>query len=171
MDYPRPSGYELTGHDDNFDHIELMARSPSGEIVRREFVRMGDQQRIRAFASECNCAGFVALHSICVYAKAERASRYAVPFYLHIRCLNDLERARKCLIESGEQLAIEMDTVEESFRAYFDGNDGFDLLVPFQVFDGFYSPWIFPLYTAMAKKHASWNPGLIEQGIYSAEYA
>ena len=35
MDYPRPSGHELTGHDDNFDWIELLARSPSGETVAR----------------------------------------------------------------------------------------------------------------------------------------
>jgi hypothetical protein len=40
MECERPDGLALTGHDDHFDRIELMARSPSGGIVERTFVQI-----------------------------------------------------------------------------------------------------------------------------------
>jgi hypothetical protein len=41
MEYERPSGLALTEHHDNFDWIELKARSPSRYIVERAFVQIG----------------------------------------------------------------------------------------------------------------------------------
>ena len=46
MDCERASGLALTGHDDNYDWIELMGQSPSGEIVPRAFVQIGEHKGI-----------------------------------------------------------------------------------------------------------------------------
>jgi len=50
MDCRRPSGLALIGHDDNYDWIELMGQSLSGEIVPRAFVRIGDHKGISEHA-------------------------------------------------------------------------------------------------------------------------
>jgi len=115
MDYQRPSGLALTGHDDNFDCIELMARSPSGEIVARAFVRIGDHEAIEAWPQRFNNTGVS--HSICVYASPTGQARYVVPFYLHTHSENNLDGARRCLIEAGEQVLIQMDGPPDEFRA------------------------------------------------------
>jgi hypothetical protein len=46
MEYERPGGPALTGHDDKFDWVELLAQSPTGEIVQRAWVRIGDHETI-----------------------------------------------------------------------------------------------------------------------------
>ena len=146
MEYERPSGYELTGHDDHFDWIELMARSRSGDIVERTFVQIENHEAIEAWPKRFNNTGLSFSHSICVYAWPTRKSRYVVPFYLHARSENDLDGARRCLIDAGEQVLIQMEGPPASVHWHFDGDNGFELLIPFQVFDAFYSPWVFPLY-------------------------
>jgi hypothetical protein len=79
MDYERPSGRALTGHDDNYDWIELMARSPSGEIVARAFARKGDHEAIGAWRKRFNNTGVS--HSICVYASPTREERVNGPYW------------------------------------------------------------------------------------------
>jgi hypothetical protein len=54
---------------------------------------------------------------------------------------------------------------------YFDGNNGFQLLIPSQIFDAFYSPWIFPLYADMAAQLDRSHPGFLDLSIYSQDYA
>jgi hypothetical protein len=169
MEFERPSGLALTGHDDNYNWIELMARSPSGEIVARAFVRRGNHEAIGAWRKRFNNAGVS--HSICGYASPARDARYVVPFYLHTRSETDLEGARRCLIEAGEQVLIQMDGPPASGHWFFDGNLGFELLVPFQVFDAFYSPWIFALYADIAAHQDRLQPGFLDLSIYSQDYA
>jgi len=169
MDYERPSGRALTGHDDNYDWIELMARSPSGELLARAFARKGDHETIGAWRERFDNTG--ASHSICVYASPTRKARYVVPFYLHAHSETDLEGAMRCLIEAGEQVSISMDGPPDSMHWYFDGRNGFDLLVPFQVFDAFYSPWTFALYADIAAHQDRLRPGFIDTSIYSQDYA
>lgn len=165
MDYERPSGLALTGHDDNYDCIELIARSPGGEIVARAFVRIGDHEAIEAWPQRFNNTGVS--HSICVYASPTGQARY----YLHTHSENNLDGARRCLIEAGEQVSIQMDCPPASMHWYFDGNRGFELLVPFQIFDAFYSPWIFPLYADIAAQQDRFQPGFLDLSIYSQDYA
>jgi len=171
VEYERPSGYELTGHDDHFDHIELMAQSPRGETVAQAFVRIGDREAIEAWPKRFHNTGLSFSHSICIYAGATRRARYVVPFYLHARSETDLDGARRCLAEAGEQVLIQMDGPPASAHWYFDGNNGFELLIPFQVFDAFYSPWIFPLYADIAAQQDRSHPGFLDLNIYSQDYA
>jgi hypothetical protein len=168
MEYEGPSGLALTGHDDNFEWIELMAQSPSGEIIERTFVQIGDHDAIEAWPQRFGNTGVS--HSICVYAWRSRKARYVVPFYLHARSDDDLEGARRCLVAAGEQVLIQMDGPPASVHWYFDGNNGFELLIPFQVFDAFYSPWIFPLYADIAAQQDRFRPGFLDVSIYSQDY-
>jgi hypothetical protein len=169
MDYPRPSGYELTGHDDDFEWIELMARSQSGEIVKRAWVRIADHEAIEAWSLRFN--GVRVSHSICIYGEPTRRSRYVVPFYLHARSDDDLEGARRYLVAAGDQVLIQMDGPPASVHWYFDGNNGFELLIPWQTFDAFYSPWIFSLYADIAAQLDRSHPGFLDLSIYSQDYA
>ena len=169
MENERPSGLALTGHDDHFDWIELMARSPSGEIVERAWVRIRDHGAVEAWRMRHNNTGVS--HSICVYASPSRKARYVVPLYLRARSDSDLEGARRCLTEAGEQVLIQTQSAPASVYWYFDGNNGFQLLMPFQAFDAFYSPWIFPLYVDLAAHRDRVRPGFIDLSIYSPDYA
>jgi hypothetical protein len=169
MENERPSGLALTGHDDHFDWIELMARSPSGEIVERAWVRIRDHGAIEAWRMRHNNTGVS--HSICVYASPSRKARYVVPLYLRARSDSDLEGARRCLTEAGEQVLIQTQSASASVYWYLDGNNGFQLLMPFQAFDAFYSPWIFPLYADLAAQRDRFRPGFIDLSIYSPDYA
>jgi hypothetical protein len=110
-------------------------------------------------------------HSICVYAKPTRKARYVAPFYLRVRSENDLEGARRCIVAAGEQVLIQMEGPPASVHWYFDGNNGFELLIPWQILDPFYSPWIFPLYADIAAHQDRSHPGFLDLGIYSQDYA
>jgi hypothetical protein len=169
MEYERPSGLARTGHDDTFDWVELLAQSPTGEIVERAWVRIGDHATIEAWLKRFDSA--CVSHSICVYAWPNRKARYVVPFYLHARSENDLEGARQCLSAAGEQVLIQTQAAPASVHWYFDGNNGFELLIPFQVFDAFYSPWVFPLYADIAAQLDRSHPGFLDLSIYLQDYA
>jgi len=170
MECERPSGLALTGNDDHYEWIELIAQSPGGEIVQRVFARIGDHQAIDTWSERFNNTGVSLSHSICVYAKPTRAARYVVPFYLHARSENDLDGARRCLVEAGEQLLIQMEAPSACVHWYFDGHRGFELLLPVQLFDAFYSPWIFDLYADIAAKQGRFQPGFLDLSIYSQDY-
>jgi len=170
MECERPSGFALTGNDDHFEWIELIARSPSGGIVARAFVQIGDHQAIDTWPERSNNTGVLLSHSICIYAEPNRDARYVVPFYLHARSESDLDGARRCLVEAGEQILIQMEAPSACVHWYFDGHNGFQLFIAFRVFDPFYSPWIFDLYADIAAQQDRFQSGFLDLSIYSQDY-
>jgi hypothetical protein len=169
MECERPSGRELTGNDDKFDWIELIAQSPCGAIVARTFIRSDDHEAMEAWPKRFNNAAVS--HSICVYAEPNRQARYVAPFYLHARSEDNLEEPKRCLLKANEQILIAMQAPEDCIHWYFDGNNGYELLIPWQTFDAFYSPWIFDLYADIATQQDRLQPGFLDLSIYSPDYA
>ena len=170
MECERPSGLALTGNDDHYEWIELIARSSSGEIVARAFVRIGDHEAIDTWFKRFSNTRVFLSHSICIYAGPTREARDVVPFYLHARSESDLDGAKRCLVEAGKQLLIQMEAPSACVHWYFDGHNGFELLIPWQTFDAFYSPWIFPLYADIAAQQDRIQPGFLDLSIYSQDY-
>jgi len=168
MDYPRPSGLALTGHDDTFEWIELTARAPRGEVIARTSAQIGNREAINAWCQKFRSTAVS--HSICVYAQPSRRARYVAPFYLYARSESSLEGAKRCITDTGEQVLIEMDAPPACVHWYFDGNTGFELLIPPKVFEAVYSPWIFPLYEDIATHLDRVGPGFLDLSIYSQDY-
>jgi len=160
--------WKSTGRKDNYCWVQLAARQPDGEVIRGDFVRLSDENAFVAWRGRFSDVDV--FYSICAYAEPDARARYAAPLYFHIRSEYGLDAARKATLAVHEPVSYMLDCRVDSPQFYFDGEDGFDLFVPLDVFDAFYSPWIFRLYAQLATLMDSSEEYVVDQDIYHQAY-
>lgn len=153
---------------DNYCWVQLVARQPEGEYVYGNFIQLGDERACSEWSEQFSGRGV--FHSICAYAAPHRRARYVAPLYFHVRSRHGVDVARNGILRLREKVLSMIDCHPDCPQLYFDGKNGFDLVVPFQVFDAFYSPRIFLLYTELAMCMNDRKKYTIDRTIYSEDY-
>jgi hypothetical protein len=151
-----------------YSWVQLAARGPHGEDIRGNFVQLGNKKAVVDWCRQFPDRG--AAHTICVFAEATHRARYVAPLYFHVRSEHGIEAARRGVLETYESVCCTLDCRPDSPQFYFDGEGGFDLVVPFETFDAFYSPYMFTLYAQLAAVMDSSKEYAVDRHIYSRDH-
>ena len=151
-----------------YSWMQLAAHRPNGEDIRGDFVRLDNRKAIADWCRQFRDRG--ASYTGCVYAEPTFRARYVAPLYFHIRSSHSIEAARKGVLEVYESVCCTLDCPPDSPQFYFDGEGGFDIVVPFEVFDAFYSPYMFTLYTQWVAEVDSSKEYMVDRDIYSQDH-
>ncbi len=153
---------------DNYRWVQLVARQPEGEHVYGNFIQLSNEEACGEWSEQFG--GRDVFHTICAYAAPHRRARYVAPLYFHVHSRHGVDIARKGTLRLRENVLETMDCPPDCLQLYFDGKSGFELLVPFQVFDAFYSPHILSLYAELAGWLNDRKEYIIDRTIYSEEH-
>lgn len=151
-----------------YSWVQLAARGPNGEDIRGNFVQLGNKKAVVDWWRQFPDRG--AAHTMCVFAEPTHRARYVAPLYFHVRSEHGIEAARRGVLETYESVCCTLDCRPDSPQFYFDGEGGFDLVVPFETFDAFYSPYMFTLYAQLAAAMDSLKEYAVDRHIYSRDH-
>lgn len=129
-----------------------------------DFVQLNDKKALAKWCREFS--DIDVFHSMRAYAEPDHRARYVAPLYFHLRSERGIDAARTATLTVHERVLYALDCHPNSPQFYFDGEDGFDLLVPLDAFDAFYSRWIFRLYAQLAARMDSLEEHVVDQEIY-----
>ena len=153
---------------DSYSWVQLAVRRRSGETIYGDFAQLHDENTIAMWRQRFGDVGLC--YSIRVFTEPNTGARYVVPLYLRVCSEHGIDAARRGMLEVNEQVLYMMQCCVISPQLYFDGEDGFDLLVPFEVFDAFYSPWVFALYAQIAQQIGGSDDYVVDSAIYTQDH-